>query len=166
MRRRRLPRSSGPNFIGLILFLLIIGAGAFLGLKFFPQIIGNKFGQADRFNLVLAGPKTELISLNISQKTAVVLDFPPDLYMTNVAFGYGSYRLSSVYPAGELDKRGGATLGKTLQDYVGVPVDGYVFLPPANILSIDFIRAKSNLSILEKLQVMAFIFFVASGQNK
>lgn len=163
-RRRRLSARGGPNLIGLLLFLVISGAGVFGAIKFLPQLAGNQFGKADRFNIVIAGPETKFLSLDLVQKSAVVLSVPSDLYIPEVAFGYGGYRISSVYPAGELDRRGGETIDLTLRDFIGVPMDGYIFLPFSTgsfqdmILSKDFLTAKSNLSLLERLQLVNTVF--------
>lgn len=159
--RRRL--SSGPNFLGLFVLLLLIVAGFFAAIQILPFIQASGFGKAERFNVVIAGDKTLLFSFDVPQKSGVVLNFPDDLYMPEVAFGYGQYRISSVYGVGELDHRGGATISQTLQEYVGVPIDGFVLINGSHnglkqtILSKDFLTGNTDLTIPEKLQLISAV---------
>lgn len=171
MRRKNLSKS-GPNFFGLLVFIVIIVLGFFGATKALPLIQYTSFNKADRFNIAISGNKTQLLSLSPLKKTAIILDFPPDLYMTQVAFGYGKYPISSVYGAGQLDRRGGETLTRTLAEYVGVPMNGYVYLGEGQgglkktIISKSFLTSPSNLSILEKLQVMLLVFNLRDDKVK
>lgn len=146
--------------MGLFMLLLLIVLGFFGAIQILPFIQANGFGKAERFNVVIAGDKTLLLSLDVPQKSAILLRFPDDLYMPEVAFGYGQYRVSSVYGVGELDHRGGVTLSQTLQEYTGVPIDGYVLINGSHtglkgtILSKDFLTGNSDLTIPEKLQLV------------
>lgn len=74
----------------------------------------------------MAARPVTLISLNPQEKTAVVVRFPDDLYFPEVVHGYGQYLVSSIFAAGELDRRGGETLAGSVSEYLGVPVDGYL----------------------------------------
>lgn len=171
MSRKYLPRS-GPNFLGLLVFLIVIIFGFFAALQVIPEIKSGQYGKADRFNFAIAGNNTALVSLNILKKSAVFLKFPDNLYMSEVAFGYGKYSVSSVYSAGQLDRRGGETLSQTLAEYVGVPLSGYVYLKENGqtlkkvILSKDFLVSQSNISFLDKLQIMYLVFNLRDDKIK
>ncbi len=158
MYRRRLPRTSG-NPLGL-LFLLVAGVLLTAGvLGFWGQVSEGRFGKFDRFNVVIAGPQVVFVSLSPAQKSATVIRFPPDFYLTEVIHGYGQYKISSVYAAGELDHRGGKTLAGTISEFLGVPVDGFIqsredssdlkkfFLQPA-----VFFSPASDLNLLDRLR--------------
>lgn len=97
-----------------------------MGLKFAPLILNSRLGDVERINVVIANPAVYLVSVDSVSHAAVVVKFPGDLYMPEVAHGYGQYPIDKVYAAGQLDKRGGQTLQQTVTNYVGVPVSGYV----------------------------------------
>ncbi len=114
-----------------------------------------------------------LISLNVSDKSMVVVELPPDLYLPNVVHGYGQYKAQSVYGAGNLDHRGGETLAGTLEDYLGVPVDDCFFSQKKfselknAFLSPDFIFGNaSNINFLDKIQFLLNLFKVRFDKVK
>lgn len=166
-------RQSSSNFLGGIFSILLLVGLAFLAWKFYPLFLNPLYGKFDRFNVAVAGDQVALVSLNISDKSMVVINVPSDLYLPNVVHGYGQYKAASVYAAGNLDHRGGETLAGTLQDYLGVPVDGYFFSPkkfsdPKNVfLSPDFIfGTTSNISFLDKIQFVINLFKVRFDKVK
>lgn len=109
-------------FLGVLIAGLVVAA-----VKFVPFGQRNSFGKFDRFNLLLATRPVTLLSLNPRQNSAVVVRFPDDLYFPEVIHGYGQYLVSSIFAAGELDKRGGETLAGSVSEYLAVPVDGYLW---------------------------------------
>ncbi len=108
-----------------IFYLLFIICLLVIGGYFFYLWQTGKFGKFDRFNMVLQGSPVRLASLNISTKTAVVVNLPDDLYIPEVLPSYGGYPISSVYNVGMLDKKGAVVLSDTVSGYMGVPVDGF-----------------------------------------
>lgn len=150
-------RSGFP--VGIILLPILAGLVALAFFKFFPIFSTHRFGQFDRYNLVLVGKSVSLVSLNPRNLSAVVVTFPDDLYLQNIIHGYGQYPVNKIYRVGELDHRGGETLEGTIREYVGVPVDGYWFQPlftgdlksfflnPSRLFS-----GKTDLNILDRLQ--------------
>ncbi len=170
MKHKRKRSSSGGGLGGifkLIIILLILGGlGVFLA-KFAPVMLAGKFSSSERFNLVVTSPeKTAFLSLDPDSKKATIIDFPTDLYITDVAHGYGQYPLSKVYEVGELDKRGGTVLSDTVSTYLGVPVNGYIrlagFSPQnlkASIVSPGFIlNPNSNVNLWDRF-LLAKEFF-------
>lgn len=164
MFRRSRARSLGNPLAVLtsIVFLVLIGAAGFIG---FQMLTAGKFGKFDRFNLVVAAHPVTVLSLDTAAKTAVVVYFPDDLYITDVYHGYGQYRISAVYAVGQLDRRGGETLSGTVAEYLGIPVEGYFasnrelggdikafFINPEMILS-----PKTDLNLVDRLQLAAFL---------
>lgn len=133
-----------------------------LGLGFWrlgPEFKNSSFGRFDRFNVVIAGPTVFLVSLNLSGKAAAVVKFPSDLYLTEVVHGYGQYPVSSVYAAGNLDKRGGETLAGTIQEYLGVPVEGYFYSSQevSDIKKFFLSKSKTDLSFFDRLRIILFL---------
>lgn len=135
--------------IKLILLLLIVGGVVVFVVKFAPLMLSGKFNTRERFNLVLSSPeKISFVSVDAGSGKATIVNFPPDLYITNVAHGYGQYPIGKVYDLGQLDAKGGQVLSDTVAIYLGVPVDGYVRLPDfsTNDLKANFIKPSNLLN--------------------
>ncbi len=168
MKKSARPKSR-TSFLLLPIFIILAAAAWFL----YPQINASHFGKFDRFNVVIGGSQIALISLNISEKSMVVVKLPPDLYLPNVVHGYGQYKAESVYGAGNLDHRGGETLSGSIEDYLGVPVDGYFFSPkkfsdPKNFFfSPDFLlKNTSNLTFIDKVSFLINLFKIRFDKVK
>lgn len=144
--------------------MTIVFLALFVGVAVYGYLMykNSSFGKFDRFNVVLLTPKVALLSVDLSGKGASFLTFPDDLYVPELAFGYGPYKAAKVYEVGQLDKRGGQTVALTISDFVGVPVDGYIygrgsfsggvksfFINPTNVLA-----AQSNLSVLDRIKLL------------
>ena len=134
----------------------------------YPDWKKSRFGKFDRFNLVIAGPTVTLLSLDLTAKNAVVIRFPDDLYLTEITHGYGQYKISSVYAAGDLDRRGGETLSGTISEYLGVPVEGYFYSPKeaSDIKKFFLNRNKTNLSLFDNLRIILFLIPLRSDKIK
>jgi hypothetical protein len=153
------------------LFLALVLGAAASGFYLYKD---SRFGRFDRFNVVLATSPVALLSVDTAKASAVLVKFPDDLYIPELAFGYGPYQAAKIYAVGSLDKRGGETLSVTLSDYLGVGVDGYIysptslsgdiknfFLAPQNIFTAD-----SNLNILDRLRLSATVFLMRFDKIK
>lgn len=77
-----------------------------------------------RMNFVFIDQSLAVVSLE-PQKNLTILEMPNNLYL-EVPGGFGNYHLGSVYELGQLEGRGGELLKATLQDYLAVPMDGYI----------------------------------------
>lgn len=160
MPRKYHRRSKISGLIGFFLFLPVLAALGFGVVRILPQVLSSKVGQFDRYNLVIAGPTISLVSLDLTNKSAVVVNFPNDLYIKEVARGYGQYKISSVFAAGELDHRGGEVLSGTVREYLGVPVDAYLYSPKAYTTAKNlflspgfFLETKTNLGLYDRIQL-------------
>jgi len=120
-RKRTTSKSFNPLGI-LVPVLIVVIAGIFFKLYLFSR--ESKLLNLARYNFIVLEPLT-FYSLNPKEKTAIKIVLPPNLYVDS-AFGYGQYKLKSVYELGELDKRGGEVLLATVSEMLGVPVDGYI----------------------------------------
>ncbi len=97
-------------------------AGVFFRL--YQEYSKSKLVNLSRYNFIVFKPLT-FYSLDPKELTAVKIDLPSGLYV-DAAFGYGPYKLKSLFELGELDKRGGKVLAATVSEILGVPVDGFV----------------------------------------
>lgn len=161
--RRHYHRHSGSP-LGLIFFLIILAAIGYVAWRMLPIFSSSTMGKFDRYNLVVGQDEANLVSVDLLAKSAVIVRLPSDLFMTEVAHGYGQYKIGSVFAAGQMDGRGGQTLTATVQEYLGVPIEGYViaqsfFDPKGYFLSPNFLlNSNSNISILDKLK-LALIWY-------
>lgn len=152
-----------PRFsLRIILLPILAGLAFFAFFKVFPLISTHRFGQFDRFNVVLVSKSVTLVSINPKSSSAVTIFFPDDLFLQNIVHGYGGYSVNKISAVGELDKRGGETLAGTIREYVGVPIDGYWLLSssPADLKSFflnpnHLFSGKTNLNLLDRFQ---FVF--------
>lgn len=115
--------SAGP-----LLGIVLLGMSMVVGLFFWQKFLGSKLSFQDRFNFVIIGKPVVMVSVSLAGKNSVWVVFPDDLYISEVAGGYGGYRISSVFSVGELDKRGPQTVSDTVASFLGVPVDGYLLV--------------------------------------
>lgn len=152
MRKRKSP-------LGLIFLVIFLLGLAVAGFRLYPDYQKSRFGKFDRFNLVIAGQTTFLVSLDLTGKSAVVMKFPNDLYLTELVHGYGQYKISSVYAAGNLDRRGGETLSGTVSEYLGVPVESYFYSSKdaSDIKKFFLNNLKTNVSLFDRLRIILFL---------
>lgn len=152
----------------LLLIILLLTAGIFWQAAL--DIKSSNFAKSDRYNVLLDAKPITLLSLNLPEKTAVAVTFPDDLYVP-VAYGYGSYKMSSVYSVGMLDKRGQETLVATVENYLGVPLDGYFRVnreirgsPKNFFLSPAILSAQSSVSLFDKIRLFIALFQLQSSR--
>lgn len=144
-----------------LLALLVLALLALVVFRFhLTDLLAGSFDRFDRYNVAVGGGTLGLVSFEPRSKTIVFIRAPADLYISETAHGYGQYRLSAVYAAGELDKRGGETLAATMQEYIGVPVTGYLYTPKTftDVKSFfvspwAFLETKSNLPVLDRFRL-------------
>lgn len=162
MYYHRRPKAHPLVGIILLIFLALAGFGFW---KFFQTGLPFSYKNVGRINVAVAGKQVALVSLDQTGNSAVVVKIPDNLYLPNLIHGYGQYPAASVYPAGEFDRKGGETLAGTLQEFLGVPVDGYYYTLQnfsdlkGLFLSPDFLLGKnSNLSLWRKINLVKDLF--------
>lgn len=128
-------------FVSVIILLSLIIKGG--------QIIRDSiFDGTTRITLVLGtkGEKADLLvfSFEPKNKTATVLLIPQNINV-QVAKNFGTYQIGNVYELGSLNNppNGGGLLRETTQDFIGVPVDGWV------VISSEFRVQSSELNTQE-----------------
>jgi len=105
----------------LVFLLFFLVAGYRVYLSFSKSVWDGK----NRINLVFCQPQIFIFSLNDPEQEAVVLFLPSQTFI-EVIHGYGQYRAEAVYQLGEIENhRGGELLADSLQESLGIPVDGF-----------------------------------------
>lgn len=107
----------------LVIFLIIaIG----LGWKTDRVLSKNVWDGQNRLNLVFRFQGSSPLIMSFSPETSTILIIPANAFI-EVTHGYGPYRAESIYQLGELEKKlGGELLAESVQEYLGIPVDGYI----------------------------------------
>jgi hypothetical protein len=112
----------------IILILLTIFIGFFIGFVSYNFFSKNTWDGKNRINLVFVGQEVFIFSLNPWERTAILLSFPSETFI-EVIHGYGQYRLEAVYQLGQIENhRGGELLAGSLQENLGIPIDGFAVI--------------------------------------
>lgn len=121
--------------LGLIILLIVLGKlVAFIANlqqpiskeAFLPQ--RNYFWDGtSNLNLIIKTNTVSLLSFNPLEKSIQIYNLPDSLYLW-VPGGYGSWKLSSIYPLGQADpqKLGAKFIKGSLALFFGVPIDGVI----------------------------------------
>lgn len=156
MRLSARRRYSSGNPVKAVFSLILLLLLAVVGFRGFLLYKDSRLGKFDRFNVVIVAKPVVFLSVNLPDQTAIAVIFPDDLHIPDLAYGYGGYGAAAIYSVGQLDKRGGETVAQTVSDYLGVPVDGYIYDPVR--LSKDirgfFLRANSIISAQSNLNIL------------
>ena len=88
---------------------------------------GSVWDGSGKISLVIISNPLLLVTFDKPEETASVISIPSNTFI-NVPYGYGSYKISSIYPLGELEPKrgGGRLLASTIESVFGVPVDGFI----------------------------------------
>lgn len=125
--KKRLVLLAGLLFVFALLLFFSLSAGYLL-------VIGNAIPKVETL-LVISDPPV-LVSVDFSSKKEKAVNFVllPNKLETKSAWGYGNYRLESIYKLGEQEKIGGGQLlAESLQVSFGIPVSGWIDLRATNI---------------------------------
>lgn len=137
--------------LGLIILLLICSQ-----VVRFSKVLMNPMTKSDRayrwdgqfnINLVLKDQGISLVSYNSKDHTVTSIAVPDTTFL-DVPGGFGKWQLRAVYELGGSD-----LLKKTLSDFFGLPLDGYVegkSILDKNLFSLDL---KTDLTLLELIRL-------------
>lgn len=67
-----------------------------------------------------------LASFLPGENSLMLVGFPEGMNMDTVG-GYGSWRVESIYPLGELEGQGGDLLTRSIANYLGIEVEGWIY---------------------------------------
>ncbi len=108
----------------LILVFVLVAAVSLIGLWFWKTSKSSKLPKTGRVTVVFSSHPLLIVSLNEQQEMVIVSI--PDKTHVETTHGFGSYRLGAVWALGKQEKIGGALLAETVQELLGIPVDGWV----------------------------------------
>ena len=103
-----------------ILLILLVG----FGYKISGSIGKSIWDGKNQINLAFDAQPVAIASFNPQENSANILIIPNGT-LVEAAWGYGPYRVESLFGLGELDGRGGEVLTTSLQEYLGIPIDAY-----------------------------------------
>jgi len=66
-----------------------------------------------------------VVSFLESEKAVSVVSFPAGIQV-DTSGGHGSWKIESLYPLGELNGKGGELLRRSLSEFLGVPIQGWI----------------------------------------
>lgn len=114
------------NFLVVRLWLFVICLLLLGGITFkvFQLVRASLWNGRDRINFVLKGEETILASFEPSQES-VSLILIPGQTLLEVCHGYGKYKVEAIPGLEKLEKRE-ALLAESVQESLGVPVDGWI----------------------------------------
>lgn len=125
MRKREEKRKKKLKVISywllVISFLVLVGCGLRL-VRMSKEAVWDGKGRA---SFVVADREVSLVSLEPENKNLVILKISKDTEIETTR-GYGRYRIGAVYQLGELEGKGGSLLRESVQEYFGIPVDGWI----------------------------------------
>ena len=104
----------------VIFFFLIIGFFFYQVKSLRPSV----WDGSSRINFVFSAQAVAVASLETGNNL-VIFKLPENLYL-EVFHEFGQYQLGSVYELGKLEGKGGEFLEETVQEYLGVPIGGYI----------------------------------------
>lgn len=107
--------------LGGIFFTLLVGAS----YRFYRLVSDAVWDGKNRINLAFQAKPVLVTSFSLEEaslKTLVISEGT----LIEVIHGYGFYRAESIYQLGELEGQGGELLTSSLQEYLGLPIDGYI----------------------------------------
>ncbi|MBI4999505.1 LytR C-terminal domain-containing protein [Candidatus Gottesmanbacteria bacterium] len=107
----------------LLSLLFLVFLAGFLVLK---EARSSSLAKDGRTTIVLATEPVLVVSFE-SGEDLTILSIPEKTYI-EVLRGFGSYRIGAVWGLGEIEKKGGELLAETSQEFLGVPVDGWIGL--------------------------------------
>ena len=127
-KERKANKTRRFAFVCLFFILLILLVG--FGYKISGSIGKSIWDGKNQINLAFDAQPVAIASFNPQENSANILIIPNGT-LVEAAWGYGSYRVESLFGLGELDGRGGEVLATSLQEYLGIPIDAYASMENA-----------------------------------
>lgn len=94
------------------------------------------------------------VNLVIPDQKRWLIFILPNETVVEAGFGFGKYRLNKIYSLGKLENQGGKLLMRTVQNYLGIGMDGWR------------VGTSTNLSRWDSFRLTWFRFFSAKGRVK
>ncbi len=124
--------------VGFLIFLALLIVGGWLYKRARYSIWDGK----SRLGIVHQDEShVYLQTLLPDQGKMIGFELPFNL-VVNVPFGYGEYQLDRIYKLGELEDQGGKILTRTVQDLMGLSVQGFNYYNQTNLTWWDRVRVR------------------------
>lgn len=105
--------------VGFIILISVIVFG------YFYLVYKNlKYSHLSRLTLVDLGMNNQVTLFSFEDNRGIIVDLPVNERIT-LAHGFGEYELGKVFALGELEKKGGILLVKSLENWLSIPIFGY-----------------------------------------
>lgn len=136
----------------LVLLTLALLLAASLLVKFWQKNAKNySWGGEGNINLAIKGKDSYLFSFDPQDKRVTIVLIDGESYI-EIPGGFGDWQVRAIYDLGELEKGQGATfLKKSLSQFLGIPVDGFIKMddPPRQLIDQHPLNYLSLLSRME-----------------
>jgi hypothetical protein len=136
LRKRRLLTFS---FIGLLVAFLV-----FLIVKVYLSLGQGIWEGESPINIVFEGDSIFIASFRPANENFNLLIIPEETFIEAI-HGYGPYRVESLVKLGEMEGYGGDFLSGSFQEYLGLPIDGYILANGEFSLDNDLRKVKISI---------------------
>lgn len=123
-------KAKNKTKLAILVLLLIIGV-IFIGqlYKIYVSLQNSNWDGNSKINLVILSSSVSVISYSPKDKDLKIVTMPPETYL-EAADGFGKWKIESIYSLGQSESppQGIELLSKSLSEFLGVPMDGYLKL--------------------------------------
>ncbi|MFH0863923.1 MAG: LytR C-terminal domain-containing protein [Candidatus Gottesmanbacteria bacterium] len=111
-------------FVRLFILIILLTLILFSSISLLKAKKNSQLLKDSRVTIVLATQPIMVVSLT-PQGEMTILSIPKNTYLETI-HGFGSYRVGAVWSLGKQEKLGGTLLADTIQEYLAVPIDGWI----------------------------------------
>lgn len=141
--------------LAVLVLILIIGV-IFVGqlYRLYVSLQNFSWDGNSKINLVILSSSVSVISYSPKDKDIKIVHIPPETYM-EVSSGFGKWKIESVYSLGQSENppQGIELLSRSLSQFLGVPMDGYLKLD-------DSLKNKNALELVNFLRQSKINFLI------
>lgn len=125
---KKKPRNSKVNNTNRLTKIIARALGLVFAMIVLIAVYFNASGFG-RINILLVNDSLTLVSLEKEKKTLTVVSLPKELYL-DVARGKGQITSASLFKFDSMQKKKGSLLKSTIRELFGIPIDGWIKIPP------------------------------------
>lgn len=108
-------------FLFILIFIFLLGV-----VKLVDFTKKAVWDGHDQFNLVINSQPIVIASFAPNKEKLLNLLIIPEKFNIDTIHGYGSYRIESIFDLGQLDGQGEELFTGSIENYFGLPIDGYI----------------------------------------
>lgn len=128
-------------FLGTIFFLLVA-----VGFKAVSLLREGRWDGKSKLTIAINSEPILIASFNPAEKTFNLLAIPGNTYIKTI-HGYGLYRAETLWKLGEVEKLKGELFAGSLQEFFGVPIDGWLTIADKGLAPLKLPNLGDNLAI-------------------